>query len=285
MLLDDKCRKQVDTFKQGGTITERRKNWAACLRSVLPNMRAQAMLAHIEGVAPVAQQPMPQEGPSVKRRRVETTAPMLQPAPAETHGGGLRDSGEDGTMQCTICHETCTGHDSAQICQLPCRCRSRFHSTCIIPWLKKKPNCPVCRENVKLEQPNGPDAPEFRFVPGPPVGEDSGESSEPCTVDEAEEEAEAAEAPASATADPAAEQEQSPASTDTVRTEDIQMEGDLSQMELSFLNDDRPSENAPSGTVLDDCRALSFSDEVVFDGVSFQDFIDSTDICGSPFNS
>merc|ERR1712216_515624 len=38
--LDDKCRKQVETYKQGGTITERRALWSQKLRQILPNARA-----------------------------------------------------------------------------------------------------------------------------------------------------------------------------------------------------------------------------------------------------
>lgn len=276
MLLDDKCRKQVDTFKQGGTITERRQRWAEVLREVLPNMRAQMMLEHIEGTAgPVDQQQVPQRG-SVKRKRVheEHTQQHSQlPVQVDAAPSALE------CEQCTICHEHLHAVDRVHQCRLPCRCRSSFHSACILPWLKKKGSCPVCRENVKLEFPNGPNAPEFRVVPGAPLTEESG-GGQPCQVDDEQEEAEA---PSGASTSEHA------APRHTAVAEGTQLDNPSSSLlDLSFMSEDhhKADEVSLSSALLDDDsgRSLSFTEEVIFDSVTLQEILDNSDLCGPPID-
>merc|ERR1711988_1554737 len=46
--LDDRCRKQVETFKQGSTILERRSEWVAALKTMPHNQLAARMLKAVQ---------------------------------------------------------------------------------------------------------------------------------------------------------------------------------------------------------------------------------------------
>merc|ERR1711907_60825 len=132
--LDDKCRKQVETHKQGGTIVERRAEWGAALRECLqkgPNAAALKMLTYLEGEAANTDL-------SAKKPKLNGDPPV-----ADTH--------------CTIC---CESHEHTAITTLPCN--HSFHQKCIVPWLQEKPSCPVCRADVRIEY--GCDN-EMRIVP------------------------------------------------------------------------------------------------------------------------
>jgi len=137
LLLDDKCRKQVDTFKQGGTITERRDAWRSTLQQTVgsnPNSLANQLLVHL-GAGEL----------NVKKRKAENA--QIQP-PCKS-----------ACSQCSICHdvmkprskEDVTGPDKDHNAPYDMPCGHTFHQNCIVQWLQEKPSCPVCRTEVKLE--------------------------------------------------------------------------------------------------------------------------------------
>lgn len=143
ILLDDKCRKQVDTFVKGGIITERREMWSKALRHCLPNKTASEMLAHIEGEA--AQR---ETGGSNKRKKTSHTPPSDAPAKAADAHHPEHDN-------CTICLDEMEVLPTEQI-ELPCEGRHTFHKECITTWLESNDSCPTCRESVHLEAPDEP---------------------------------------------------------------------------------------------------------------------------------
>lgn len=53
------------------------------------------------------------------------------------------DSNE--TLECAICSENFIIGDEKKIL----RCQHGFHSECLSPWLKRKNNCPVCRQSIQ----------------------------------------------------------------------------------------------------------------------------------------
>jgi len=135
LLLDDKCRKQVDTFKQGGTITERRDAWRNTLQDVTgnnPDSLASRLLVHLgAGI------------PNAKKRKIEDTQTHLHGSPCN---------------QCSICHEVIHPHlpegaVSTDEAPFDMPCNHTFHQKCMVQWLQEKPSCPVCRTEVKLEHP------------------------------------------------------------------------------------------------------------------------------------
>lgn len=115
--LDDKCRKQVETFRQGGVITERRPQWCRQLREIGANALARRMLEYLEG------------------------------APNKRKRGPEDDKCADDT--CSICQEQ--GDQPSM--GLPCG--HSFHQECIIPWLKEKHTCPVCRKGARVVEHKG----------------------------------------------------------------------------------------------------------------------------------
>jgi len=138
--LDDKCRKQIEIVKRGGALVQRRQEWANALKTMsegdMPNRLAHEMLALIEGT-------VAQESARKKRKVSEEVCEN-------------KTSTGDECSQCTICQDQLHINNVKQ-CELPCH--HKFHESCIVPWLKSKPNpsCPVCRTNVKLEYPDGKD--------------------------------------------------------------------------------------------------------------------------------
>jgi len=135
--LDDKCRKQIDTFRQGGIIKERRSNWTDALRAI-PNNPANNLqsdlLAHLEktpGLSPQLEDSAlalsDQETQPHKKRRVGTEAEE-----AEHH-------------ICSVCQEE-VNEAGQELTQLSCS--HRFHRRCIEKWLRQKDTCPTCRTHV-----------------------------------------------------------------------------------------------------------------------------------------
>jgi E3 ubiquitin-protein ligase RNF181 len=54
--------------------------------------------------------------------------------------------------KCPICllpNENLTGQ---KFLQLPCN--HEFHDTCILPWLEKTNSCPMCRQEMKTDDPD-----------------------------------------------------------------------------------------------------------------------------------
>jgi len=133
--LDDKCRKQVETFRQGGMITERRAAWGTALRHIGANRLAQEMLVYIEGHNPGST-----TAPSKKRKLLDE-APMAVDAPQHFC-----------ESECTICQDDADNQGSATL-ELPCT--HTFHRKCVMPWLQENMNCPLCRADVRLEYPTG----------------------------------------------------------------------------------------------------------------------------------
>lgn len=138
--LDDKCRKQIETFKTGGTVTERRDDWMRALSNIGENELAQKMRRALDELAKeaekaangsfaslaVAQSPKQ----NFKKRRLETE----QPAQCDN---------------CAVCHEAMDA-SSVEKPLLHTPCAHTFHKHCIIPWLQKEPRCPLCRTGVQL---------------------------------------------------------------------------------------------------------------------------------------
>lgn len=179
MFLDGKCRKQVETLKQGGTLTERRAMWTIALRNVMPNARASMMLSHIEGSLPG----MHDDDVSNKRRKTGGLAEQNANSRGQHHGKNCQND------ECTVCQDPLHSTDFTSQCELPCG--HTFHNLCIIPWLRKKQTCPTCRENVQLQQASGVehrrnsltvDNHEFWVVSGPPIPMND-QSSPPCSAD------------------------------------------------------------------------------------------------------
>ncbi len=52
--------------------------------------------------------------------------------------------------ECIIC--TVEFNSEAQITPLPCNIKHYFHTECITEWLKNKPECPLCRYKITVEE-------------------------------------------------------------------------------------------------------------------------------------
>jgi len=155
ILLDDKCRKQVETYKQGGLITERRSSWCEGLKTIQHNKLASDMLRYIEG----DHNPQAGESAALSRKRHLDKSTSGEPGPsAQAWSGWFEESdvtlpnapkkcrmGDEGNTApdeqdcCTICREDV----EHEFTQLPCA--HKFHSSCIHQWLLTKSNCPTCR--------------------------------------------------------------------------------------------------------------------------------------------
>lgn len=160
--LDDKCRKQVETFRQGGIITERRPAWARALRHIGANRLAQQMLLFLEG----SPNELSNCCATKKMRKMDT-----------------KDSSAMVCTECAICKDTFIegqgGACSSSTLDLPCA--HTFHRKCIVPWLQENPHCPLCRTDVRLEYPSA-DLADVRVVATKPceVGTATG-LKQPCT--------------------------------------------------------------------------------------------------------
>lgn len=67
------------------------------------------------------------------------------------------------SFDCSICYSSCENRQSVATLN----CRHEFHSQCVIPWLRKNGNCPLCRSaTTEVTQYEGsglpPPAPEQR---------------------------------------------------------------------------------------------------------------------------
>lgn len=160
--LDDKCRKQVETFRQGGMITERRAAWTTALRHIGANRLAQEMLVYIEGNTPASI-----TAPTKKRKLCPTDEALC----AVEENTDLLSLSE-----CTICQDDTDNHGATKL-ELPCK--HNFHRKCIVPWLQENPHCPLCRTEVRLEFPTGElaDVKVFATKPCVPV-----QPQLPCTT-------------------------------------------------------------------------------------------------------
>lgn len=130
VVLDDRCRKQVDVIKNGGKLAERVSLW----KNALVHMNT-----------PVARQMMQTLGmePAPKTLKVEPCS--------------LEHAGDP----CAVCMEP-MGY-GARVQTLECGSQHRFHHECALQWLKESATCPLCREDVSaqcghppLKEPHGP---------------------------------------------------------------------------------------------------------------------------------
>lgn len=139
--LDGKCRKQVDTFKHGGRIQERRKEWAsALLESGAHSELSQKMIASLgrlptevsdgEGSCSMSGSPPASFG--------------LSPEQAEGVCVKTEQEEHEGTVGslCIICRDRDV--ISAQEVSVKTACQHRFHQGCLHTWLQKSSSCPVC---------------------------------------------------------------------------------------------------------------------------------------------
>lgn len=76
--LDDRCRKQVETFQQGHQVCERRTEWIAFLRTMPTHELAQRMLRELEAAEAI---PM-QRCMAIKKRKAELLQAQAHPLPA-----------------------------------------------------------------------------------------------------------------------------------------------------------------------------------------------------------
>merc|ERR1712216_100830 len=168
--LDDKCRKQVETFKQGGIITERRSSWSRALRTVPCNSLALKMLHYIEGEC----------DPVKEEQRVSDSKKTKSATPEEEDGSEKFMSNDDCSEHahkkrrlddkteasnpddpgwCSVCQEV-VSDEQQELTRLPCN--HTFHGACIHKWLQEQPTCPTCRTPVyTIEAPPGSARPCF----------------------------------------------------------------------------------------------------------------------------
>lgn len=54
--------------------------------------------------------------------------------------------------KCAICLVPNENLDGQKFLKLPCN--HEFHDTCIMPWLEKTNSCPMCRQEMKTDDPD-----------------------------------------------------------------------------------------------------------------------------------
>jgi len=118
VVLDDRCRKQMEVIKHGGRLTERRDMWERAIIHL--NCPTAAMLAQKLGVLPVG---------AAENFNVQQCTDRMA-----------------GQM-CTICQEPMMVGSRVQT--LGCSSRHIFHHECIGSWLQTHKSCPNCREPIE----------------------------------------------------------------------------------------------------------------------------------------
>jgi len=118
VVLDDRCRKQMDVIKHGGKLTERRDMWERAI--VHLNCPTAALLAQKLGV-----------------KLIDPQCNFNVQACNERIAGQI----------CTVCQEPMVLGSRVQT--LECSSRHIFHHECITSWLQTNKTCPNCREDVK----------------------------------------------------------------------------------------------------------------------------------------
>ncbi|CDP00237.1 unnamed protein product [Coffea canephora] len=94
------------------------------------------------GATPPA--PSPSVTANVQRKEVEEAVKVLEiiPAPAT-----YKRNRNHSIVSCAICLEDLK---DGELCQALPDCQHAFHSSCIKPWLIKRPNCPICRQSLPI---------------------------------------------------------------------------------------------------------------------------------------
>lgn len=73
-----------------------------------------------------------------------------------SHGSkSIHEEEEDGDGKCSICLETFVGNE--QVVVTPCN--HMFHEECLLPWVKRHGQCPVCRHEFveRRQEPTADD--------------------------------------------------------------------------------------------------------------------------------
>lgn len=117
VVLDDRCRKQMDVIKHGGKLTERKDMW-------------ERAIVHLR--TPTAQMIADKLG--VQLVDVDSQQNVTS-CPADIAG-----------EPCAVCMEKMGL--SCRIQTLECGSRHTFHHECIESWLNESSTCPLCREDL-----------------------------------------------------------------------------------------------------------------------------------------
>jgi len=147
---------QVETFRQGGKITERRNEWAAALERTSVSDLSRRMLIFL-GRSP-EDLPGPAHAPSPSR------TPTKSPSECGSSCGKLNNTGllpeiDEAAFNRLCVSEPCDASNAGQLCQV-CQeqmhlhgpvvklpCSHPFHEKCIREWLRQSATCPVCRSD------------------------------------------------------------------------------------------------------------------------------------------
>ncbi|KAJ3336176.1 RING finger protein 44 [Gonapodya sp. JEL0774] len=129
-------------------------------------MSYEEMLALAERIGPA----VPRGATAEQLASLPTTkyTPPSKPSTSLSTSEGLGSSSSSSTItdpsysKCSICMEDFTA--GAELVVLP-RCLHRFHSECVVTWLKTNATCPICRVGVNVE-----DSEAGETAPGNPSG-------------------------------------------------------------------------------------------------------------------
>eukprot|EP00656_Telonema_subtile_P049851 TRINITY_DN62_c0_g1_i1.p1 TRINITY_DN62_c0_g1~~TRINITY_DN62_c0_g1_i1.p1 ORF type:complete len:353 (-),score=49.95 TRINITY_DN62_c0_g1_i1:405-1463(-) len=132
VVLDDRCRKQVDVIKHGGKLTERKELW-------------ERAIAHVQA-------------PAARTIAQKLGVGMLDPAAHRVASCSEKLAGE----LCAVCQEPMML--GARVQTLECGSQHTFHHECIGWWLVESATCPLCREDLSE---NGVKAPDSGFGRNP----------------------------------------------------------------------------------------------------------------------
>jgi len=144
--LDGKCRKQVDTFKHGGRIQERRKEWASALLEIGAHSElSRKMLASLGRLPTEASDEDREASCSMSGSGSPPASFGLSPEQAERVCVKTEHEEHERTVGslCIICRDVI----SAQQVSVKTACQHRFHQDCLHTWLQKASSCPVCKHD------------------------------------------------------------------------------------------------------------------------------------------
>merc|ERR1711977_158235 len=118
VVLDDRCRKQVEVLKNGGPLAERKELW----ERAIVHLRTATALKIMQNLG---LKPAP-------------LALKVEPCSTELAG-----------EPCAVCmDQLCVG---ARIQTLECGSQHTFHHECTQRWLQESSTCPLCREDISSQ--------------------------------------------------------------------------------------------------------------------------------------
>jgi len=138
--LDGKCRKQVETFRNGGPIKERREQWIRALHGATSSELARQMLQSLGQpipVYPVAAAKSPPLAPVGAKSSFEKGCMPFTAGPLEAG------------QCCMLCRKGIMLQQ--ELARVPCMHGHFFHQRCLNKWLRKSSECPKC---AQLKQPS-----------------------------------------------------------------------------------------------------------------------------------